>query len=211
MSGAPLTHAKAGITQLLDRMHFSAQNDSDNVGLVTFDDGPTCGNFPLSPDAAGFRNALANTLGGRNTILEPAFKLAFDYIKRNERTRDALPVIILFSDFQLQDDLDLPEWVALTNKVIAAGIRVITIGLDSDPNDPDFSLMDQMLKIASSPQDVYTLTDSSDIGEVLSSITLPTCYDVTRRPVVFAYDDLTVNHDSASLVGKVSSGGLPTV
>jgi len=208
----PLAQAETGIATLLDRMHLAS---GDRVGLVTFDSGPMCGSVPLSSDPIPLQKAVKDFPPGFHptTTLYGAPQLALQFLKASERSRDALPVVVVFSDFQYDpDELTSDDWTTLRAQLAAAGVRVITIGFDGDPDDTNpyhLDVSEQMALVASSPQDAYKVTDVDNIADVFASINLPSCADAARPPAVFAYYDQTVNHSPLPVFGRAFGALLP--
>lgn len=159
MDGRPLEEAKQAIYSL---SHDIVDMNVHRVGVYAFSTKEKHKRIHnLTHDANSLMNAV-------NTMVANGGTYAVDAIK--EATRDlggsSNSVIITVTDGGLFEEA---ETQAASNVAIASGIRMISIGVGSGV------VRDNLRKVASSDQDVYTIRNMSELGEQFRKIIRSLC------------------------------------
>ncbi|MBC8086842.1 MAG: VWA domain-containing protein [Phycisphaerae bacterium] len=171
MVGQPYTDARTAATNFIRNLLFST--NSDIVGLVSFNPTGTL-NHVLTTNATLLEQAVSALPPATNgTCISCGVSTAQAELNSIRRRSGALPVMLLLTD-GVPHDYDTPS-NALYNAAQsrAAGTRVFTIGL----NDGTGTNVDQTLlaNIASSSNDFYYATSSSQLAAIFDQISAVLC------------------------------------
>jgi len=189
-------------------------DQSDQIGLIPFSGTATVWN-ELTRDRALVERSInclqPPTGNGSFTYIAPPLELALSELTGQRHNTAAASAIIILSDGQWGDDIDVIRNAA--NAAKAQGIRIITIGFTdfADPiNYPDAE--DWLAEVASSDADAYLVSSTSDLVQIYGSLADSFCLGHHRRPIVYASAERSRGiTQPVQLTGSVFADGPVTV
>lgn len=172
MTGSKLDDAKAAAIGFVDLLQLS----SDQVGLVAFA-GQADLLYPLTHDGSAVQDAIASLATADGTNIAAAVSRAHAELRSAHHQSAAAPVIVLLTDGKSSAE----EALAAAAVAKADAIRLVTIGLGSDVNEP------LLREMASSAGDYVFAPTSNELAAIYDNIAaqIVPCNTSTQQPAPY--------------------------